>query len=168
MLQFQFGMSIARFTSHIGTEAHSAKAICVMRLSDGFHHLRWKRNPKYAVGLGAGKRARATGCRHQASLAVAVFTQFLGVHIKIWILGTQKPSEAKIGVSELDLKGGLGVSYSAARLQDRRIGKGMGRRRVDSNRTGAMRLNNSEDGRVLAEGWIMLSEARHPLCGSVI
>ena len=112
-VQFQKGLSLARFLKNFGTEEQCAQALFRWRWPRGFvcpgcghrHGL---------VRLRTRKLLQCKHCRHQTSLTAGTLFAHSKLPLSTWLLAMYLLTQQKNGISALELKRHLGVSYPTA------------------------------------------------------
>ena len=102
-IQFQRGLSLPDFLSQYGTEAQCESALEKVRWRDGFRCPQCGHDHCTVFRRGQQRLYQCSGCHHQTSLRVG--TLFLAIYLI---------TQAKNGVSALDLMRSLGISWRAA------------------------------------------------------
>ena len=111
-VQFQKGMSLPEFLSRYGTEAQCFDALFEWRWPNGFvcpncHH------NKYSL-LKTRKLFQCNRCHQQTSIKAGTIFDKTRLPLTTWFLGIYFVTQDKKGISALELKRSLGVSYPAA------------------------------------------------------
>ena len=111
-VQFQKGVSLPQFLSIYGTEEQCFDALFAWRWPSGF------RCPECgctkSCRLTARKLQQCNKCHHQASITAGTIFQSTKLPLRIWFLGIYFVTQDKKGISSLELKRCLGISYKAA------------------------------------------------------
>ena len=111
-VQFQKGVSLPQFLSIYGTEEQCFDALFAWRWPSGF------RCPECGCTkncrLTARKLQQCNQCHHQASITAGTIFQSTKLPLRIWFLGIYFVTQDKKGISSLELKRCLGISYKAA------------------------------------------------------
>jgi transposase-like protein len=111
-IQFQKGLSLSQFLSFYGTEEQCRAALFRMRWPQGFHC------PKCDHGdyceIHSRKVYQCSKCHAQTSLIQGTIFASTKLPLTIWMLGIYLVTQAKDGVSSLNLGRTLGISANAA------------------------------------------------------
>jgi len=111
-VQFQKGLSLSEFFNQYGTEEQCHDALLGWRWPDGF------RGPEcghrgYSKIAGRGLY-QCQRCHHQASVIAGTIFEHTKLPLRTWFFGMHLLTQAKSGVSALELKRQLGIGYNAA------------------------------------------------------
>jgi transposase-like protein len=115
-IQFQQGLSLPAFHAQFGTEEQCADALEASRWPQGFRCPECGNADYYLLKGGKHKTFQCKCCRLQTSLIAGTLFQSTHLALSIWFLAIYLVSQAKTGLSALDLKRQLGVSYPTAWL----------------------------------------------------
>ena len=116
LIQFQAGLSLPAFLAQFGTDEQCADALEVSRWPQGFSCPGCGNANYYLLKVGKHKNFQCKCCRLQTSLIAGTLFQSTHLALNIWFLAIYLISQAKTGLSALDLKRQLGVSYPTAWL----------------------------------------------------
>ena len=111
-IQFQPGLSLPEFLAQFGTDEQCADALEASRWAQGFRCPDCGNADYYLLKVGKHKTFQCKCCRLQTSLIAGNLFQSTHLALSIWFLAIYLVSQAKTGLSALDLKRQLGVSYS--------------------------------------------------------
>ena len=111
-VQFQKGVSLPEFMKFYGTEEQCFNALFDWRWPDGFECQECGSH-KYCQ-LATRKLQQCNGCHHQASVTAGTIFASTKLPLTTWFLGLYFITQDKKGVSALQLKRRLGISYPAA------------------------------------------------------
>lgn len=111
-LQFQQGLSLVEFLERYGTEEKCAKALFQARWRRGFECPEC--GGREHCLLPARRLYQCNRCHHQTSLTAG--TVFHGTHLPLrkWFLAMHLLTQGKHGISALELKRQIGVSFETA------------------------------------------------------
>src|SRR5215475_6113184 len=113
-IQFQKGMSLPEFVQRFGAEEQCELALFDWRWPDGF------RCPECGYGgacwLESRKLLQCHRCHRQSSLTSGTIFAATKLPLRVWFLAMYLLSQAKNGISGLELSRALGVSYNSAWL----------------------------------------------------
>jgi transposase-like protein len=112
-IQFQKGLSLQQFLSDYGTEEQCKQALEHWRWPQGFvcPHCGHQQEP---VRLRTRALLQCRHCRHQASLTAGTIFADTKLPLTTWLLAMFLLTQQKNGISALELKRHLGVSYLTA------------------------------------------------------
>ena len=120
-IQFQAGLSLPAFLAQFGTDEQCADALEAFRWPQGFSCPGCGTANYYLLTAGKHKNFQCKCCRLQTSLIAGTLFQSTHLALSIWFLAIYLISQAKTGLSALDLKRQLGVSYPTARLIQKKL-----------------------------------------------
>ena len=113
-VQFQRSMSLADFVTRYGTEQQCQQALFGWRWPKGFtcpccgHNAYW--------ALPARRLLQCQGCRHQSSLTSQTIFAATKLPLRVWFMAMFLLTQAKNGLSALELSRQLGISYNSTWL----------------------------------------------------
>ncbi|WP_419633523.1 IS1595 family transposase [Thiolapillus sp.] len=113
-IQFQRGLSLPDFLSQYGTEAQCESALEKVRWRDGFRCPQCGHDHCTVFRRGQQRLYQCSGCHHQTSLRVGTLFQASKLPLTTWFLAIYLITQAKNGVSALELMRSLGISWRAA------------------------------------------------------
>lgn len=111
-VQFQKGMSLPDFLQHYGTEEQCFDALLAWRWPNGF--VCPNCGYEKACLLMTRKLHQCHRCHRQTSITAGTIFEKTKLPLATWFLGIYFVSQAKKGISALQLKRNLGISYQAA------------------------------------------------------
>ena len=111
-VQFQVGYSLVELFQDYGTESQCSKALFNWRWPGGFSCPACG-SDSYCF-LKARKLYQCNGCHHQTSLISGTIFEQTKLPLTIWFLAIHLVTQAKTGLSALELKRQIGVSYNTA------------------------------------------------------
>ena len=120
-IQFQQGMSLPEFLHCFGTEAACAEAVRRARWPDGFVCPRCQGGAHCIVTSGSRGLFQCHACHRQTSLTAGSLFGNTKLPLTRWFLAIYLISQAKTGLSALELKRHIGVSYPTAWLMHHKI-----------------------------------------------
>ncbi len=128
-VQFQKGLSIPAFLERYGSEPQCEQALFAARWPQGFKcplcgyakHCR----------LHTRKVLQCVRCKHQTSLTAGTLFEHTKLPLRTWYLALYLVTQSKNGISAMELKRQLGVSYNTAWLLKHKLMQAM-RERDDS------------------------------------
>ncbi len=113
-IQFQRGLSLPDFLSQYGTEAQCESALEKVRWRDGFRCPQCGHDHCTVFRRGQQRLYQCSCCHHQTSLRVGTLFQASKLPLTTWFLAIYLITQAKNGVSALELMRSLGISWRAA------------------------------------------------------
>src|SRR5690554_4131780 len=129
MVQFQKGLSVAKFLEKYGNEAACRDAVFKLRWPEGF------RCPECGNSTYCMLKSRALfqchRCHHQTSLTARTIFDKTKLPLTTWFLAIYLLTQSKTGLSAMALSRQLGVSYNTAWLVKQKLMQTM-RERDDS------------------------------------
>jgi len=151
-IQFQQGLSLPAFHAQFGTEEQCADALEASRWPQGFRCPECGDADYYLLKGGKHKTFQCKGCRLQTSLIAGTLFQSTHLALSIWFLAIYLVSQAKTGLSALDLKRQLGVSYPTAWLIQQKLMQAMVERDAQYTLSGDVHVDDAYLGGELAGG----------------
>jgi len=170
-IQFQRGLSLPDFLSQYGTEAQCEAALEKARWPEGFQCPRCGHDQCAVFRRGHQPLYQCSACRHQTSLRVDTLFQASKLPLTTWFLAIYLITQAKNGVSALELMRSLGISWRAAwrlkhkilrAMQERESGRVLkGRVEVDDAYLGGARSGKRGRGAAGKKPFVIAVET-HP------
>ena len=151
-IQFQQGLSLPAFHAQFGTEEQCADALEASRWPQGFRCPECGNADYYLLKGGKHKTFQCKCCRLQTSLIAGTLFQSTHLALSIWFLAIYLVSQAKTGLSALDLKRQLGVSYPTAWLIQQKLMQAMVERDAQYTLCGDVQVDDAYLGGELAGG----------------
>ncbi len=111
-VQFQKGVSLPDFMKLYGTEELCFKALFDWRWPEGF--VCQECGSRKHCQLTARKLQQCNACHHQTSITAGTIFASTKLPLTTWFLGLYFVTQNKKGISALELKRKLGISYPAA------------------------------------------------------
>lgn len=111
-IQFQPGLSLPKFNELYGTEKKCRQALFNLRWPNGFVCPKCGATEYYA--LKSRQLYQCVTCRHQVSLISNTIFEATKLPLTIWFLAIYLITQSKDGISSLNMKRLLGISYNAA------------------------------------------------------
>lgn len=111
-VQFQKGMSLPEFLNLYGTEEQCFDSLFAWRWPDGF--ICPKCNHNKCCRLSTRNLFQCNRCHHQNSIKAGTIFEKTRLPLTKWFLGIYFITQDKKGISTLELKRTLGISYPAA------------------------------------------------------
>lgn len=151
-IQFQPGLSLPAFLGQFGTEAQCKAALEVLRWPQGFRCPGCGHADHYVLKAGKHKTFQCKSCRLQTSLISGTLFQSTHLALSIWFLAIYLISQAKTGLSALELRRQLGVSYPTAWLIQQKLMQAMVERDAQYTLCGDVQVDDAYLGGELAGG----------------
>jgi transposase-like protein len=140
-VQFQKGMSLGQFMSQYGTEAQCQQALFSWRWPKGFVC------PACAEAGGHALKAReliqCKSCRYQCSLTSGSLFASTKLSLRVWFLALYLITQAKNGISTVELARTLGVSQNSAWLLKHKLMQAMKEREAGRLLSGQVQLDDA-------------------------
>ena len=151
-IQFQAGLSLRAFLAQFGTDEQCADALETSRWPQGFCCPGCGHADYYLLKAGKHKTFQCKCCRLQTSLIAGALFQSTHLALSIWFLAIYLVSQARTGLSALDLKRQLGVSYPTAWLIQQKLMQAMVERDAQYTLYGNVQADDAYPGGELAGG----------------
>lgn len=151
-VQFQPGLSLPAFLEQFGTEVQCEAALEKARWPQGFRCPRCGQADPCVLHVGAHPTFQCKACRLQTSLIAGTLFQSTHLALTLWFLAIYLVSQAKTGLSALDLMRQLGVSYPTAWLLHHKLMQVMAERDALYTLDGQVQVDDVYLGGELAGG----------------
>ena len=140
-VQFQKGMSLSAFMAHYGTEEQCQQALFAWRWPQGFvcpscGHTK-------ACALKVRRLLQCAACRHQWSLSSDTIFASTKLPLRVWFLAMFLLTQAKNGLSALELSRQLGISYNSTWLMKHKLMQVMKEREATKPLAGWIQLDDA-------------------------
>jgi len=140
-VQFQKGMSLAVFMAQYGTEEQCQRALFAWRWPHGFvcpscGHAK-------ACALKSRRLLQCAACRHQCSLISDTIFAGTKLELRVWFLAMFLLTQAKNGLSALELSRQLGISYNSTWLMKHKLMQVMKERESTKPLAGLIQLDDA-------------------------
>ena len=142
-IQFQQGMSLPEFLQCFGTEAACAEAVRCARWPGGFLCPRCNADAHCIIVSGCRRLYQCHACHRQTSLTAGTLFGNTKLPLTRWFLAIYLVSQAKTGLSALELKRHIGVSYPTAWLMHHKIMLAMASREAQHRLSGAVQIDDA-------------------------
>ena len=142
-IQFQAGLSMPEFLQRYGTEPSCEAALEKARWPAGFRCPRCDGVTYSRVRGRTYALFQCQACRHQTSLIAGTVMQGTRLPLTTWFLAIYLISQAKTGLSALELKRHIGVSYPTAWLMHHKIMTAMASREAQHRLSGAVQIDDA-------------------------
>jgi len=151
-IQFQPGLSLPTFLARFGSEPQCEAALEQTRWPNGFHCPACGKPDHSLLKIGKRKTFQCKSCRLQTSVIAGTLFQSTYLALTLWFLAIYLISQAKTGLSALDLKRQLGVSYPTAWLIQQKLMQAMVERDAHYKLDGDIQVDDAYLGGELAGG----------------
>jgi transposase-like protein len=142
-IQFQQGMSLPEFLQCFGTEAACAEAVRRARWPDGFACPRCSGGAHCIVVCGGRALFQCHACHRQTSVTAGTLFGSTKLPLTKWFLAIYLISQAKTGLSALELKRHIGVSYPTAWLIHHKLMTAMTAREAQHRLSGTVQVDDA-------------------------
>jgi hypothetical protein len=140
-VQFQKGMSLSDFMAHYGSEEQCQQALFTWRWPHGFVCPSCG-HPK-ACALKSRRLLQCAACRHQCSLSSDTIFAGTKLSLRVWFLAMFLLTQAKNGLSALQLSRQLGISYNSTWLMKHKLMQVMKERESTKPLAGLIQLDDA-------------------------
>lgn len=140
-VQFQPGLSLPEFLAQYGSEAQCAEALFAWRWPEGFVCPECGHAEGYTEVRTRGL-LQCKHCRHQTSLTAGTVFAYSKLPLTTWFLAMYLLTQQKNGISALELKRQLGVSYPTAWSIKHKLLQVMLERDADRRLTGVIEIDD--------------------------
>jgi len=142
-IQFQQVMSLPDFLQCFGTEAACAEAVHRARWPQGFVCPRCNGSAHCVISSGGRPLFQCHACRRQTSLTAGTLFGSTKLPLTKWFLAIYLISQAKTGLSALELKRHIGVSYPTAWLVHHKLMTAMTTREAEHRLSGTVQVDDA-------------------------
>jgi transposase-like protein len=142
-VQYQPGLSLSEFFDQYGSQQRCEDLVRAWRWPEGFICPRCQGNWHSEFRRQQRLYFQCSGCRYQCSLVAGTVFESSKVPLSSWFLAMHLMTQAKNGVSALELKRHLGVSYPTAWLLKHKIMEVMTLREGDRQLTGRVEIDDA-------------------------
>lgn len=143
LIQFQQGMSLPDFLRCFGTEAACADAVRQARWPGGFSCPGCGRAAHCVIVSGGRSLFQCHACHRQTSVTAGTLFGGTKLPLTTWFLAIYLISQAKTGMSALELKRHIGVSYPTAWLMHHKLMTAMAAREAQHRLSGAVQVDDA-------------------------
>ena len=142
-IQFEQGISLPEFLQSFGTEAACCEAVLRARWPGGFACPRCG-GSAHCILFSLGRPLfQCHACRRQTSLTASTLFSSTELPLTTWFLAIYFISQAKTGLSALELKRHIGVTYPTAWLMHHKIMTAMAACEVQHRLSGAVQVDDA-------------------------
>jgi ribosomal protein L37AE/L43A len=140
MVQFQRGLSLKEFLAQYGTEAKCERALFAWRWPDGFVCPECGYRGACLLGRGLYQCHR---CHHQTSLTAGTLFASTKLPLTKWLLAIYLVTQAKNGISALELSRHIGVCSNTAWLVKQKLTQAMLEREQGRKLVGLVQMDDA-------------------------
>lgn len=140
-VQFQKSMSLSQFMSAYGTEAQCQEALFGWRWPKGFVCPACGQPGGHA--LKSRRLIQCKSCRHPCSLTSGTIFAATKLPLRVWFQGLYLITQAKNGISALELSRSLGISDNSAWLIKHKLMQAMKEREAGRALSGLVQLDDA-------------------------
>lgn len=140
-VQFQKGLSLPEFQAAYGSEAQCAEQLFAWRWPNGFVCPECGHAKGYTE-IKTRELLQCKHCRHQTSLTAGTVFAYSKLPLTVWFLALYLLTQQKNGISALELKRQLGVSYPTAWSIKHKLMQVMLERDADRRLTGVVEIDD--------------------------
>lgn len=141
-VQFQKGLSLFAFQETYGTSAQCVAALFAWRWPAGFVCPACGQSAGY-VEVRTRGLLQCKHCRHQTSVTAGTIFAYTKLPLTVWFLAMYLLTQQKNGISALELKRQLGVSYPTAWSIKHKLLQTMLERDADRQLTGVIAIDDA-------------------------
>jgi transposase-like protein len=142
-IQFQQGMSLPEFLLAFGTESACCEAVLRARWPDGFSCPRCG-GMTHCILFSLGRPLfQCHTCHRQTSVIAGTLFASTKLPLTKWFLAIYLISQAKTGLSALQLKRDIGVSYPTAWLMHHKVMTAMAAREAQHRLSGSVQVDDA-------------------------
>ena len=142
-IQFQQGMSLPEFLQCFGTEAACAEAVRRARWPHGLFCPRCNGGAHCVIVTGGRPLFQCHACHRQTSLTAGTLFGSTKLPLTTWFLAIYLISQAKTGLSALELERHIGVSYPTAWLMHHKLRTAMNAREAQQRLSGKVQVGDA-------------------------
>lgn len=143
LIQFQNGMSLPEFLQAFGTEAGCCEAVRRARWPNGFVCPRCAGSAHCVLSSQGRPLFQCHACRRQTSLTAGTLFASTKLPLTKWFMAIYFISQAKTGLSALELKRHIGVSYPTAWLIHQKLMTAMAAQDAQRRLSGAVQVDDA-------------------------
>ena len=140
-IQFQQGISLPEFLQSFGSESACCEAVLRARWPGGFVCPRCGASAHCMLFSLGRPLFQCHACRRQTSLTAGTLFGSTKLPLTTWFLAIYFISQAKTGLSALELKRHIGVTYPTAWLMHHKIMMAMAAREAQHRLSGAVQVD---------------------------
>ena len=155
MVQFQKGLSDARFDEMYGSEEQCHAALVQLRWPDGFECPDCRGHGHCLVNRGARRLFQCNACRKQTSVKAGTIFASSKLPLRIWFKAIFLLTQSKKGISSIELGRRLGVTQTTAWVMKHKLAQVMLERNASKRLKGAVHdacIGGARPGRARTRG----------------
>lgn len=142
-IQFQKGLSLAKFMKDYGTEEQCEDALVTARWRHGYECPRCAHKLAYEFKRSGNRYWQCKGCKYQTSLRAGTIMEHGRLPLTTWYLAIYLMTQSKTNIAALALMRQLGISWKAAWLLKHKLMEVMARREADRPLDGDVRIDDA-------------------------
>ena len=142
-VQFQKGLSEARFAEIYGTEEQCHAALVKWRWPNGFECPGCKGADHCVVTRGARRLFQCNACRKQTSVKAGTIFASSKLPLRIWFKTIYLVTQSKKGISSIELGRRLGVTQTAAWMMKHKLAQVMLERNASKRLKGNVQMDDA-------------------------
>ena len=143
MVQFQKGLSDARFDEMYGSEEQCHAALVQLRWPDGFECPDCRGHGHCLVNRGARRLFQCNACRKQTSVKAGTIFASSKLPLRIWFKAIFLLTQSKKGISSIELGRRLGVTQTTAWVMKHKLAQVMLERNASKRLKGAVQMDDA-------------------------
>ena len=143
MVQFQKGLSDARFDEMYGSEERCHAALVQLRWPDGFECPDCRGHGHCLVNRGARRLFQCNACRKQTSVKAGTIFASSKLPLRIWFKAIFLLTQSKKGISSIELGRRLGVTQTTAWVMKHKLAQVMLERNASKRLKGAVQMDDA-------------------------
>ena len=151
-VQFQKGLSEARFAESYGTEEQCHAALVKWRWPNGFECPGCKGADHCVVTRGARRLFQCNACRKQTSVKAGTIFASSKLPLRIWFKTIYLVTQSKKGISSIELGRRLGVTQTAAWMMKHKLAQVMLERNASKRLKGNVQMDDAYIGGARSAG----------------
>ena len=142
-VQFQKGLSEARFAEIYGTEEQCHAALVKWRWPNGFECPGCKGTDHCVVTRGARRLFQCNACRRQTSVKAGTIFASSKLPLRLWFKTIYLVTQSKKGISSIELGRRLGVTQTAAWMMKHKLAQVMLERNASKRLNGNVQMDDA-------------------------
>jgi len=142
-VQFQPGLSMFEFCQRYGTDEQCEQALAAARWPEGFVCPRCQWRAAWSFRRGHQPYRQCVECGYQCSVIAGTMFEATKLPLTRWFMALQLITQAKNGISALELMRQIGVSYPSAWLMKHKIMEAMREREDERQLSGRVELDDA-------------------------
>jgi transposase-like protein len=142
-VQFQKGLSDARFDETYGSEEQCHAALVQWRWPDGFECPDCRGRGYCLVNRGARRLFQCNACRKQTSVKAGTIFASSKLPLRVWFKAIFLLTQSKKGISSIELGRRLGITQTAAWVMKHKLAQVMLERNASNRLKGAVQMDDA-------------------------